>query len=66
MIEELLDRSSWGTILLARLSEGDLGTILLVLAIIAFAAAVWRATLRDVLGTVLCAGLGLVLLIVAL
>lgn len=66
MIEELLGRSSWGTILLARLSEGDLGTILLVLALVAFAAAVWRATLRDVLGTVLCAGVGLVLLLVAL
>lgn len=66
MIGELFTRSSWGAILFARLSEGDLGTILLILAIVAFCAAVWRATLRDVLGTVLCAGLGLVLLVVAL
>jgi len=52
--------------MLATLSEGDLDTILLVLAIVAFAAAVWRAALRDVLGTVLCAGVGLVVLLVAL
>lgn len=52
--------------MLADLSQSDLGTVLLVLAIVAFAAGVWRATLRDVLGTVLCVGVGLVLLLVAL
>lgn len=52
--------------MLADLTAGDTSTIFLVLAIIAFAVAVWRATLRDVLGTVLCAGIGFVILLVAL
>jgi asparagine N-glycosylation enzyme membrane subunit Stt3 len=51
--------------MLAELSSSDTETIFLVLALVAFAVAVWRATLRDVVGTVLCAGIGLVILLVA-
>ena len=36
-----------------------------MLAVIAFALMIWRATLRDVLGTILLGAAGVVLLLVA-
>jgi hypothetical protein len=66
MIEELLDRSSWGVVLLGDLTGGDLATVLLVLAVVAFGLAIWRALARDVLAAVLLAVLGVVLLLVGL
>ena len=47
------------------LSSADLSLVFLVLCLLAFGLAIWRATLRDVLGTCLCGGIGLVLLLVA-
>lgn len=43
----------------------NLNVLFIVLALVAFGVAIWRASLRDVLGTLLAAGVGLAILIVA-
>jgi hypothetical protein len=58
MMDDLLDRSSWGMILFSALTQGDLATILLILALVAFVAAVWRAVSRDVAGPCCARGWG--------
>lgn len=51
--------------LLAGISQSDLNTLFIVLALIAFGVAIWQATQRSVLGTLLAAGVGVVLLLAA-
>jgi hypothetical protein len=52
-----------GMNLLAEVSHGDLSTVFVLLALVCFGLAVYAAFLRNVLGAVLLAFLGIIILI---
>lgn len=52
--------------ILATLDTGDLSVLFFFVAFVAVCVALWRATLNDVLGTILCAGVALVAVVIAL
>lgn len=52
--------------MLATLTSGDLSVLFVFVAFVAVCLALWRAVVRDVLGAILCAGVALVAIVIAL
>lgn len=50
---------------LASVHHGDLSILFVLLAVVAFAVAIWRASLRDIPGALLAAFIGVVIVLFA-